>query len=110
MLSLKKHPLFDYDLETAALWYGQRNPASAERLIDDTALTIRTIMADPLQFWVWAGETRRIRLRRFPYLVFTNSPMRRCISWPSPTVRGICRHSCKNGVPPVKIQTRLLLF
>ena len=70
MLSLKKHPLFDYDLETAALWYGQRNPAIAERLIDDTALTIRTIMADPLWFWVWAGETRRIRLRRFPYLIF----------------------------------------
>ena len=70
MLSLKKHPLFDCDLETAALWYGQRNPAIAERLIDDAALTIRTIMADPLRFSVWAGETRRIRLRRFPYLVF----------------------------------------
>ena len=70
MPSLKKHPLFDCDLEAAAFWYGQRNPAIAERLIDDTALTIRTNMVDPLRFSVWAGETRRIRLRRFPYLIF----------------------------------------
>lgn len=70
MPSLKKHPLFDCDLEAAALWYGERNPAIAERLIDDTALTIRTIVADPLRLSVWAGETCRIRLRRFPHLIF----------------------------------------
>ena len=70
MHSLEKHPLFDCDLEEAALWYGVRNPAAAAHLIDETARVIRSVLAEPLRFPLWAGETRRVRLHRFPHLVF----------------------------------------
>ena len=70
MPSLTKHPLFDCDLEAAALWFGRRNPAVAARLIDQTALAIRMITTDTSRFPIWAGATRRVRLRKFPYLVF----------------------------------------
>ena len=70
MHSLEKHPLFDCDLEAAALWYGRRNPAVATRLIDEAAIAIRTVVAEPLRFSIWRGEIRRVRLRGFSYLVF----------------------------------------
>lgn len=70
MHSLEKHPLFDCDLEEAALWYGARNPAAAARLIDETARAIRSVVAEPLRFPLWAGEIRRVRLYRFPHFVF----------------------------------------
>ena len=70
MHSLEKHPLFDCDLEEAALWYGGRNPAVAARLIDEAALAIHAVVADPLRFSVWQGEIRRVKLRDFPHLVF----------------------------------------
>jgi plasmid stabilization system protein ParE len=67
---LKKHPRFDCDLKEAALWYGGRNPAVAARLIDDAQLAIRAVIANPLRFSIWRGPIRRIKLRRFPHLVF----------------------------------------
>jgi plasmid stabilization system protein ParE len=70
MHSLKKHPLFDSDLEAAALRYGPRNPAVAACLIDEAVIAIRTVAAAPLRYSVWRGETRRVRLHRFPHLVF----------------------------------------
>jgi plasmid stabilization system protein ParE len=70
MHSLEKHPLFDCDLEAAALWYGRENPAIAARLIDEVARVVRTVVDKPLRFSVWRGEIRRVRLRRFPFLVF----------------------------------------
>jgi len=70
MYLLKKHPLFDADLEEAACWYGARNPAVAMRLIDEAAVAVRVVLSDPLRFSIWEGEVRRVHLRRFPYLVF----------------------------------------
>lgn len=70
MHSLAKHPLFDCDLEEAALWYGARNPAAAVRLIEETEAAVRKAVADPFRFSVWRGEIRRVRLVRFPHSVF----------------------------------------
>lgn len=70
MHSLEKHPLFDCDLEEAALWYGKRNPTVAARLIEEAAIAVRTVVADPLRFSVWHAEIRRVRLRSFPHLIF----------------------------------------
>jgi plasmid stabilization system protein ParE len=70
MRLLEKHPRFDCDLEKAALWYGGRNPAVAARLIDDAKLAICAVIASPLRFPIWRGPIRRIKLRRFPHLVF----------------------------------------
>ncbi len=70
MHSLDKHALFDCDLEEAALWYGARNPAVAAHLIDATARAVRSVLAEPLRFALWEGDVRRVRLRRFPYLLF----------------------------------------
>lgn len=67
---LEKHPLFDCDLEEAALWYGTRNPAVAARLIDEAASAIRAAVANPLRFSVWRAEVRRVKLRGFSHLVF----------------------------------------
>ena len=67
---LEKHPLFDCDLEAAALWYGVRDPAVAERLIEEVASAIRIVVSDPLRFPVWDGEIRRVRRHGFPYMVY----------------------------------------
>lgn len=67
---VEKHPLFDCDLKEAALWYGVRNPAVAARLIDEAELAIRAVVANPLRFSIWRGPIRRVKLRRYPHLVF----------------------------------------
>ena len=67
---LAKHPLFDCDLKEAALWYGERNPAVAARLIDNAESAIRAVVDSPFRFSVWRGPIRRVKLRRFPHLVF----------------------------------------
>jgi hypothetical protein len=67
---LEKHPLFDCDLKEAALWYGERNPAVAAQLINEAELAVRAVAASLLRFSIWSGQIRRIKLRRFPHLVY----------------------------------------
>ena len=70
MYALHRHPLVDCDLEEAALWYHQRDPRVAERLIDAARDAMRAAAADPLRFGTQLQDVRRVRLRKFPYSVY----------------------------------------
>jgi toxin ParE1/3/4 len=70
MYALLKNPLVDCDLEEAALWYNRRNPAIAERLIDEAQKAIRLAGVDPLRFPLCFGDYRRVRLSGFRYAVY----------------------------------------
>lgn len=67
---LLKHPLVDSDVEEAAFWYHERDPAVALRFVDETRLGMRTAAESPLRFAVRFEDVRRVRLRRFPHSVF----------------------------------------
>ena len=70
MYALIKHPLVDCDVEEAALWYHQHDPAVALRFVDEVRLAMREAAKQPLRFPERFIEVRRIRLHRFPYSVF----------------------------------------
>lgn len=70
MHALVKHPLVDCDVEEAALWYSQRDPQVATRLIDETRSAMRAAAENPLQYAVRFDDVRRVRLRHFPHSVF----------------------------------------
>ena len=70
MYTLLKHPLVDCDLEEAALWYHQRDPRVAERLIDAARNAMRAAAANPLRFSTQFENVRRVRLSRFPHSVY----------------------------------------
>jgi plasmid stabilization system protein ParE len=67
---LVKHPLLDCDLEAAALWYSSKNPAVAERLIDEARDAMRLVAQHPFHFSKRFGEVRRIRLTGFPHSLY----------------------------------------
>lgn len=67
---LLKHPLVDSDVEEAAFWYYERDPAVALRFVDETRLGMRTAAESPLRFALRFEDVRRVRLHRFPHSVF----------------------------------------
>jgi plasmid stabilization system protein ParE len=70
MHALVKHPLVNSDVEEAAFWYGQRNPAVAVRFVDEARDAMFAAAKNPLHFIVCFEDVRRVRLRRFPHSVF----------------------------------------
>ena len=70
MRALLKNPLFDCDLEEAALWYNRRDPDVAERLIKATQEAMRLAATDPFRFPVCFREYRRIRIHGFRYALY----------------------------------------
>jgi plasmid stabilization system protein ParE len=68
--ALVKHPLLDCDLEAAALWYSSKNPAIAERLIDEARRAMHLAAQHPFHFSKRFGEVRRIRLTGFPHSLY----------------------------------------
>ena len=67
---LVKHPLVDCDLEEAALWYHQRDPRVAQRLVDETRDAMHAAAASPLRSAIRFENVRRVRLRKFPHSVY----------------------------------------
>lgn len=70
MRALLKNPLVDCDLEEAALWYNQREPSAAEKLIWETERTIRLVAADPLRFRVFFENIRRAKIPNFKHHLY----------------------------------------
>ena len=70
MHALVKHPLVNSDVEEAAFWYDQRNPAVAVRFVDEARDAMFAAAKYPLHFVVCFADVRRVRLRRFPHSVF----------------------------------------
>lgn len=63
------HPAALEEVEAAIEWYGQRSGRAAEMFLDDLDGAIERIGKNPEQFPLHEFGTRRITLRRFPYLV-----------------------------------------
>jgi len=70
VIELVKHPLFDCDLEEAALWYSRDDSGVSYDLIVATESAMRAAVRTPLQFPVRYKHYRRIRLSRFPHSVY----------------------------------------
>lgn len=70
MRALLKHPLLDCDLEEAALWYHRRNPAIAERLIDEAQRIMRRIAEAPELFPIRFEDVHRAKLPGFPHSLY----------------------------------------
>jgi plasmid stabilization system protein ParE len=58
------------DLEEAALWYYLKNPALAERLINETQRLLRLIAKQPTQFPVRFKDVHRAKLSGFPHSIY----------------------------------------
>jgi toxin ParE1/3/4 len=57
------------EAEAAIAWYEQRSGKAAEMLLEELDQAIERIGEHPEQFPLHEFGTRRIMLRRFPYLV-----------------------------------------
>jgi plasmid stabilization system protein ParE len=67
--SVRIHPAALEEAETATDWYRQRSRRAAEMFLDELDSAIKRIGQHSRQFSVYEFGTRRIVLRRFPYLV-----------------------------------------
>ena len=70
MHALLKHPLVNGDVEDAAFWYDQREPAVAVRFVDEARDAMFAAAKDPLHFSIRFADVRRVRLRHFPQSAF----------------------------------------
>ena len=67
--SVRIHPAALEETEAAIAWYEQRSGKAAEMLLDELDQAIKRASENPGQFPLHEYGTRRIVLRRFPYLV-----------------------------------------
>ena len=63
------HPFALEEAEAAIEWYGQRSTRAAGMLLDELDQAINQISVHPGQFPDYVFGTRRMVLRRFPYLI-----------------------------------------
>ncbi len=61
------HPEADLELETAALWYEERQPGLGSDFLDEFAQTLRRIVAEPDRWRRIRGGNRKLNFHRFPY-------------------------------------------
>lgn len=58
------------DIEEAFRWYRERGPALGEAFLEALRSTMERVLENPRAFPVLHRDTRRIRVRRFPYGLF----------------------------------------
>lgn len=58
------------DIEAAAEWYNDRRAGLGGEFVRAVRAALAGVARHPQQFPVAAGEVRRARVRRFPYVVF----------------------------------------
>lgn len=70
-LPIAFHPHAEYEVEEARDWYLHRkkSPTSARRLMEAVDLALATIQVEPHRWPKHMSGTRRLLLRRFPYMV-----------------------------------------
>lgn len=66
---IRIHPAALQEAEAATEWYGKRSERAAEMFLDDLDRAIERISDNPEQYPLHELGTRRITLRRFPYLI-----------------------------------------
>src|SRR5438105_2102689 len=73
--SLRVHPAALEEAEAATDWYAQRSRRAAERFLDELDRAIDQIARNPAQYAVHEFGTRRMVLRRFPFvIIFREAP------------------------------------
>ena len=63
------HPEAMEEAEAAVRWYSGRGKQAAARLVQELARAVDTIAEAPSRWPLFEGGTRRLPLRRFPFLV-----------------------------------------
>jgi plasmid stabilization system protein ParE len=63
-------PSAQLDIDEAASWYYQRDPAVARRLFAELDAAFERIRQNPAQFPVVVEPIQRALLRKFPYTVY----------------------------------------
>ena len=73
--SLRIHPGALEEAEAATEWYAQQSRRAAERFVDELDTAIDRIARNPRQYSLDNAGTRRMLLRRFPFvIVFRGTP------------------------------------
>ena len=66
---LRIHPVALDEAEAAIDWYAQRSRRVAGRFLDQLERAIEQIIENPHRFPVYEFGTRRLVMRRFPFLI-----------------------------------------
>jgi toxin ParE1/3/4 len=67
--SLWVHPAALEEAQAAVEWYGQRSRRAAERFVDELDAAMDRIARNPAQYPSFDSRTRRMVLRRFPFVI-----------------------------------------
>jgi plasmid stabilization system protein ParE len=65
------------DLVTARDWYDERQPGLGDRFLDAVDHMIQRIMDRPTAYERVVGQARRVKLARFPYVIYFRDLPRR---------------------------------
>ncbi len=68
-IQLLVHPEAESDLREAYLWYEARRTGLGDELMDEADQAFKRIIDAPLRARTLHRGSRRVRLRRFPYVV-----------------------------------------
>lgn len=66
---LQVHPAALDEAEAAIDWYAQRSRRAAEMFLDELERAVEQIAGNPHRYPVYEFGTRRLVMRRFPFLI-----------------------------------------
>ena len=69
-MDLILRPAAAADVEEAFSWYEQQRPGLGEEFLESVNEGLREIAASPLRHAIIFRDTRRLLLKRFPYVVY----------------------------------------
>jgi plasmid stabilization system protein ParE len=68
-ISVGLHPEAVEEAEAAVIWYARRSSRAAQRFVEELEVAVAAIAEAPDRWPRFDRETRRVILRRFPYIV-----------------------------------------
>jgi len=63
------HPEAEQELESAALWYQERQPDLGNDFLREFEQTLRRIVAEPERWRTFRDDSRKLNFNRFPYAI-----------------------------------------
>jgi hypothetical protein len=70
MIVLRRHPLVESDIESAARYYDSKKPGLGTDFTEEVERVVGIIAIKPSRYSVRFNNWRRANLRRFPYAIF----------------------------------------
>ena len=64
-----RHPEVPHELETAALWYEQRQPCLGSDFLEEYRTALAQILSEPERWRKIRGDNRKLNFHRFPYAI-----------------------------------------